>query len=222
MNFPVIEKAEVSDVARFIASSVLKNLEENKKVLLFLTGGSSVPVGVEVLRILNISKTVLDNLTVTLTDERYGDVGHADSNWHKLLEKGVDFSKIKTITVLRGEDFENTVGNFARDLERVLVNADFKIGLFGIGKDMHTAGILPGSASAQSLDFVCGYNTAQFSRITITPKAIAMLDEAVVCLRGEEKREVVEHLRKENDINIEPAQILKKVSLLTVFTNYEN
>mgnify|MGYP001575447240 CR=1 FL=1 len=52
MNFPVIEKAEVSDVARFIASSVLKNLEENKKVLLFLTGGSSVPVGVEVLRIL--------------------------------------------------------------------------------------------------------------------------------------------------------------------------
>jgi 6-phosphogluconolactonase/glucosamine-6-phosphate isomerase/deaminase len=68
---------------------------------------------------------------------------------------------------------------------------------------------------------VCGYDTPTFSRITITPKAIEKLDEAVVWMQGENKWNVLKDLEKDIDIKKQPAQILKKVPLLTIFTDYK-
>ena len=73
---------------------------------------------------------------------------------------------------------------------------------------------------------------ATFSRITITPFAIKKLDEAVIWAQGEEKWEVIKNLKNDiparphegsgagGDITKQPAQILKKVPLLTIFTDY--
>jgi 6-phosphogluconolactonase/glucosamine-6-phosphate isomerase/deaminase len=66
-----------------------------------------------------------------------------------------------------------------------------------------------------------GYDTPTFSRITITPKVIEKLDEAVVWAQGEDKWGVVKDLiRNEIKIEKQPAQILKKVPLLTIFSDY--
>jgi len=223
MNFTVKEECNISDVADFLASAILNQLKEGKKVLFFVTGGSSVVVGIEVVKILEnrVEENLLKNLVVTLTDERYGEVNHKDSNWYQLVSRGFNLKGARLIHILICSDSETTLKAFNKVLTDELEKADYKIGLFGIGKDMHTAGILPNTVAADSDDFACGYDTSQFSRITITPKTILKLNEAVVYLKGQEKKDVVKNLEKENDVKSEPAQMLKKIPKLNIFANYE-
>ena len=209
----------VIDTADFIASLVSDKIK-NGKVLLALPGGSSIEVGVKIFEILSTQD--LHNLTVMLTDERYGKVGHPDSNFFQLEEKGFNPGNSRTIPVLTGGDMESETKRFGENLKNELEKADYKIGLFGIGADGHTAGMLPGSGAVTSEDYAIGYNTETFSRITMTAKAIEKLDEAVVYAVGEEKRPVIESLKENIDIIKQPAQILKKVPLLTIFTDYMN
>ena len=221
MGFTIKTTKQAEDAAKFVASAILKKLKEKKRVLFFVTGGSSISVGVLVAKILK--KHPHKNLTIMLTDERYGRVGHKDSNWQQLLEKGFDLPEAKIIPVLSGDSLAVTTKKFNTNLARGFKKSkeiQYKIGLFGIGSDGHTAGILPGSGAVLSKKLAFGYDAPTFSRITITPKAIEKLDEAIVWAQGKEKWEVLKDLQKNNSILKQPAQILKKVPVLTIFTDY--
>jgi 6-phosphogluconolactonase/glucosamine-6-phosphate isomerase/deaminase len=208
-----------------LASSILKQLRSGKQVLFFATGGSSISVGAKISKILREypDKNLMKNLTVTLTDERYGPLGHPDSNWQQLLDRGFSLPQARLIPVLTGENLSITTEKFSKALNEELMISEenkYRIGLFGIGADGHTAGILPGSKSVESLNLACGYDTPTFSRITITPKVIEKLDEAAVWAQGKDKWGVIENLLEENiPIIKQPAQILKKVPLLTIFSD---
>ena len=211
---------DVKVVAEFITDKILKQLSAGKKVLFFATGGSSIAVASKMAELLK--NTSYKNLTVMMTDERYGPLHHADSNWQQLLEKGFDLPQATLIPIIDGSDINKTTEKFNLELEKELKKADYKIGLFGVGKDGHTAGIIPKSDAVKSQAWACNHKTPQFERITITPKTIEKLDEAVIFMQGEEKWKVVEDLEtKDIDINLQPAQILKKVPLLTLFTDYK-
>lgn len=214
---------EVKDAANFIASSISSQLKIGKQVLFFVTGGSSIAICVKVAELLNVvaNKDLIQKLTITLTDERYGPPNHKDSNWYQLMQKGFSLPGAKLIPVLTGDDRVTTTKKFNKILNEEFMIAEYKIGLFGIGADGHTSGILPGSDAVKSEDLACGYNTPTFSRITTTFKAIEKLDEAVAWVQGEEKWWVVKDLLdKDIEMTKQPAQILKKVPLLTIFSDY--
>ena len=65
-------------------------------------------------------------------------------------------------------------------LKEELKRADYKIGIFGVGVDGHTAGILPQSVAVNTEEIIFGYETPEYDRITITPKTIASLDQAIL------------------------------------------
>jgi 6-phosphogluconolactonase/glucosamine-6-phosphate isomerase/deaminase len=224
MSFTIITTTNGEEAAQFLASSILKQLELGKKVLFFIPGGSSIPVAVRAAEILRESRNKnLQNLTITLTDERYGEIDHPDSNWHQLKENGFNLPDAKLLYVLsEGDNLETTAQKWSEVLDAELKNADYKIGLFGMGADGHTAGILPESPALQSENFAHGYVTQSFSRITMTEKAIEKLDEAVAWVQGENKWEVIKNLAENIPITKQPAQILKKVPTLTIFTDYKN
>lgn len=211
---------EPKDAAEFVANAISNQLKQGKEVLFFVPGGSSIAVAVKVAELLKSQPH--DKLSTTLTDERYGEVGHKDSNWQQLLDKGFDLPEAKLIPVLTGDDFETTVHNFNENLAYEFNVAKYTIGLFGVGKDSHTAGITPGSIAVKYPDLVCGHQTDKFARITVTPTLIKELDEAVVFMQGEEKWQVVKDFEKNIDVMKAPVQILKKIPLLTIFTDYEN
>jgi 6-phosphogluconolactonase/glucosamine-6-phosphate isomerase/deaminase len=215
---------EIKDAAEFVVNSVFNQLEKGKKVLLFLTGGSSVAVGVKIADILKekADGNLLQNLTVTLTDERYGPIDHFNSNFFQLSEKGFSLPKAKIIPILIDEDKNITVEKFKNNLNEEFTKAEYKIGLFGIGADGHTAGILPESVAVSAKNLAFSYETATFSRITITFNTIEKLDEVVVWAQGEDKWKVLKELNTEIDLAKQPAQILKKVPLLTIFSDYVN
>lgn len=219
MSFTIKTTTKVDDAGNFVASSILNQLKLGKRVLFFVTGGSSISVAVKVAELL--LGTPLDNLTIMLTDERYGPLNHKDSNWYQLIQKGFNLPGAVLIPILTGEDITKTTKKFNTILNQELKIAEYKIGLFGVGPDGHTAGILPDSVAVNSKDLACGYDTPIFSRITITPKTIEKLDEAVAWVQGEGKWPVLRDLEKDIDIIKQPAQILKKIPLLTIFTDYK-
>lgn len=205
-------------VADFTAEKLNDKLSANKKVLWLVSGGSAIDIAVQVSKLLGSNN--LHNLYVTLTDERYGPVGHADSNWQQLLEAGFDLPKAKLFPVLIGQDLQATTDNYAKNIEDALDQADYSLGLFGMGRDGHTAGMLPHSpASLEQQKPAIQYKGSDFQRVTITSAVINRLDTAVLYAVGEEKALALLRLKTDVDVADQPAQALKRVKEFYVFTD---
>lgn len=204
----------------FIAHRIIEELKNNHHVLWLVPGGSAITVATEAVQ--QIALHDHHNLTVTLTDERYGPLNHPDSNWHQLQVAGFNLPQAKLISVLIDSDFVNTNKIFAYNLEKAMVAADYIIGLFGIGSDGHTAGILPHSPAVLTRELTCAYKASNFKRITITPVAIAKFNEGVVFAQGEAKWPVFTKLNQTLKISDQPAQTLKSLERLTIFSDYKN
>jgi len=206
-------------VIDYLVKILNSRLESGQKVFWLVTGGSAIAIAVEVSK--QLDEKLLHNLTITLTDERYGIVGHRDSNWQQLKDNGFSLPTATLKPVLSGEPMPETTANFAKMLKAMFREADFSLGLFGIGPDGHTAGILPGSSAVNEKSLAHGYDGGIYQRITMTVPAIAKLDEAVVYVVGEPKWAVLDQLERDLPLSKQPAQILKQVPKLTIFNDYK-
>jgi len=203
-----------------LASAIITELNQGKKVLWFLTGGSSIPSCVEVLKILKNSNADLKKITVTLTDERYGEVGHGDSSWKKLTDAGFDFAALNTIPVLTGKNFEETTTDFESSLSNAFSANDVIISQFGIGSDLHIAGILPLSVATEESNLVSAYTSEPFKRITLSLVTIRKINKAFVFIFGESKRNVISELKESQaPIKEKPANILKEIYEVFVYSD---
>jgi 6-phosphogluconolactonase/glucosamine-6-phosphate isomerase/deaminase len=205
------------EVAEYIANNIKLHLDNSEKVFWLVAGGSSIPIAVETSKLL--ANSMLDNLSVSLTDERYGPIGHKDSNWQQLLEAGLFLKGAELIPVLEGENLDDTTLSYAGKLASQLKDCDFSVGLFGIGTDGHTAGILPGSPAIEAKTLTVWYDGIDYKRVTTTPQTITKLDEAVVYAVGKGKWPVLDKLDKDLSLDIMPAQLLKRVRKLTIFND---
>ena len=121
--------------------------------------------------------------------------------------------------MLFGEDRDATATAFAALLKGRLAAAEYRLGFFGIGPDGHTAGILPESPAVAAAGLAAAYDAGAFQRLTMTPRAIAQLDEAVVYAVGEAKWPVLDNLDRDVAVALQPAQSLKQVPALTIFND---
>ncbi len=205
-------------VADYISDTLTRALHAGRQTLWLVPGGSSIAIAIEVSKRLHSQN--LQNLAVTLTDERYGQVGHADSNWLQLQDGGFDLPGATLLPILNGQDRAQTTEEFDKLLGKALEHADYAFGFFGIGPDGHTAGILPNSPAVYSQHLAASYDAGNFERITVTPLAIARLDEAVTYAVGKPKWPVLEQLEKTSqEFTKQPAQALKTVPGLTIFND---
>jgi 6-phosphogluconolactonase/glucosamine-6-phosphate isomerase/deaminase len=201
----------------YIFRQISSQLEAGKSVLWLVPGGSSIEVA------LLVAKTLaghdLSKLTMTLTDERYGPVGHADSNWRQLSDSGFALPGATLHPVLTDLPMDETVQHFGEIIRSAFSEADYSIGFFGIGPDGHTAGMLPGSPAATATTTTSGYDAEKFLRITITKSVIAKLDEAVVYAVGENKWPIVNALNDTITSEDWPALSLRTAGKLTIFSD---
>ena len=215
-----INTSDLEKISDFVATCIIDKLKIGQRVFWFVPGGSAISVASLVAK--KISRHDHHNLIVTLTDERYGPLDHVDSNWRQLKEAGFNLPEAKLIPVLADYDFLASAKIFAANLKRELITSDYVIGLFGIGPDGHTAGMLPHSPAVLSTELTCAYDAGNFKRITITPRAIAYFDEAIVYAQGESKWPILKQLNQEIPVIDQPAQILKTIKKLTIFSDYKN
>lgn len=208
-------------LAKYLADTISTELHAGKRVLWLLAGGSAIPVAVQAAGQLVAFGVPLEKLVVTLTDERHGVVGHANSNWKQLEDAGFSLPGAELHPVVTGKDLAGTVADFEAFLAKELSAAQYRLGLFGIGPDGHTSGILPHSSATRESRLAHGYDGGEHQRVTTTAVAIARLDEAVVYAVGEAKWPVLERLMTDVPVDEQPAQVLKRVSKTTVFTDMD-
>ena len=204
--------------AKATAKELTKHIENNEKVLWLLSGGSSIQIAVSASKML--AGLDLSKLFVSLTDERYGGVGHESENWQQLVDGGLSLPGANLYRPLIGESVEKTVLEFNNWLDINMKNSDYRLGIFGIGTDGHTAGIKPNSTATRSSELVSSFKGDDFERVTISFNAIKKLDEAIIQVSGKDKKAVLgEVINHSKPITDQPAQILKQVPNATIYSN---
>lgn len=217
-----MEFIRISDLntgERALAARLANELSE-RRVLWLVPGGSNIPISVIVMN--SLPKKLQANLTVALTDERYGAPNHLDSNWLQLREAGFRPGVAKIIPVLgnRPMPLGETITAYEKNLKQALDEVDLVIGQFGIGPDGHIAGILPNSSAAIDKNLVCGYQAPTFTRITLTPAGFKYVDAAYVFAFGDEKLQTLQNLLDKNlPIAKQPSQILKTIEEVYVYND---
>lgn len=203
-----------------LAGELVNALAENKKVLWLVSGGSNILATKEIMD--RIAPELTAQLTIAPIDERYGPVGHADSNWQQLLSGGFDPKAARTLPVLEPDlDLEATRLHFTQIITPALQNSDFVIALLGIGPDGHTAGILPNSPACRETDaYVSAYESSPYTRITLTFPALQRIHKAYVFAFGEAKLPTLQQLQSEDvDLATQPAQILKALPDVYIYND---
>lgn len=205
--------------AKSVAERLQHELEASKQVLWLVCGGSNIPLIVEVMNDLPAERK--NQLTIMLTDERYGEPGHAHSNWYQLDQAGFQAGQAHIIpTLVPDLSLEETCKQYEQRVAEAFTAADTVIAQFGLGADGHIAGILPHSPAVTEAKLVEGYNAGELTRITITPPAIRQINAAYALVYGETKHDAVARLRDENlPLEEQPAQILKELHESYVYTD---
>jgi 6-phosphogluconolactonase/glucosamine-6-phosphate isomerase/deaminase len=217
---------------------VVDLLRQDDESLLLLSGGSAIKAYPPIAKAIS-QQVVSRDLVVGLVDERFGPVGHADSNERLLAEKvdlvemcqqyGVEFGSV----LQSGAPLEQAASQYNEWLKHRWATAR-RIAVLGIGMDGHTAGILPMESGMfekifGGQDLVVGYRLedGEFAgRLTITPKAISQLTDIVVVATGPAKESVLRNVfgsevAKSNIAppHQKPATILHNHPSVTLFTD---
>ena len=199
---------------------LVKELAAGKQVLWLLSGGSNIQGSVEVMN--NISPRLRSKLTVTLGDERYGKVGHINSNFAQLLKAGFKPGRAKLIPVLQeGLSFEATAVRFDQYLCKAFQTADTVIAQLGMGDDGHVSGILPHSPATETLtSLTTAYRAKPFDRMTLTFHGLEQISAAYVFAFGEPKRLALQTLHHRRlPLAEQPVQILKQLREAYVYND---
>ena len=219
------------DAADCLLSKLKKTNIRKKRCLLLLSGGSSVNIYSRLAEYIRRSQFNSENLAVGQVDERIRPDKQEEINFEMIKESGI-------VSVLTGKNIpfyripqENSLPEsadfYSAQLSKLFNQYDFHMAVLGIGSDGHTAGLLPGYQKMWDKNrFAVGYkNRGQFRhRITITPKAVKLLDYALFVAAGAEKREVLKKIiqNNENDLNLLPGMVIHNIKTADLLTDIQN
>ncbi len=190
---------------------LVTELSDAKKVLWLVSGGSSISSSVAVMD--GIQPDLQHLLTIMLIDERYGPVGHPNSNFEQLMQAGFNEGAATLLSVLRPDyTLEETAADYNLIVQSEFARADIIISQLGIGEDGHISGILPHSPAAGVTEvLVTSYASAPYERITTTFRALQAIDADYSLVFGNSKKAALHKLQTEQPLVEQPSQILKQL-----------
>ena len=189
-------------------------------ILLLVSGGSAIAIEADVLRQMADCPEILGVLPM---DERFGLQGHNDSNIAQ-LNKGLHTNSPVAVHDVLNQNlpFSDTVEHYSALAQDLFARADHIVGIFGIGTDGHTAGILPHSpATTDNVSTVIGYTWQDYERITLGANALAQINTAFVLAYGDSKKQALGRI-KANDESFEalPAKVLHDIPDVTIYNDF--
>jgi 6-phosphogluconolactonase len=220
-NLELIHANDNQTPAQALASRIRQRLTTGQSVVWLVSGGSAIAVAVRARQLLGAIGPD-EHVSVCLIDERFGPVGHADSNWQQLLDAGFDTTGLQAYPILADStDVGQTAARYDATLTQLLQPDAYSIGLFGIGSDGHTAGLLPHSAPLSADELVGRYQGPDYERVTITPRLIKRLNEIVVYACGDAKGHALEQMQQDGSASDIPARLLWGTQNTTVYTDWQ-
>lgn len=202
-----------------LAKRLQTELKAGKRVLWLIGGGSGIQATVAVMDALPADLT--EHLSIFMTDERYGEVGHVNSNARQLTEAGFTPKEAVFVPMLQpGFSMDETQERYEQALRQAVEHADIVLAQSGIGPDGHIAGILPHSAAVTASGWIATYEAPHYTRMTMTFEALRQIDAAYYMAFGDEKKPALTALRDEDlPLDEQPAQILKQIKEAYVYND---
>jgi len=221
MSLKVIQTHDEHLCAETLAVTISRLVLQKKKVLWLVPGGSNIKIAVTALNLLleKVDEENMPMITMALTDERYGPVGHKDSNWQQLIDSGFAFSKIKAVPILTGLPLEETVKNYGEEVTNLFAAANHVVAQFGIGADGHIGGVLPHTVGVDSKATVIGYESAPFVRISLSLSMMKKINSAYAFVFGESKKDALQKLLQDGSLDDIPCRVLKLIPEAYLYTD---
>lgn len=212
------------DTAKDATADIVQNIQNLAKtkhsILLLVSGGSAISIETDVIRQLQDCPNILGVLPI---DERFGPQGHADSNIAALLSQIPLTNSVALHDILaQNVSFDQTVEYYSSLTQDLFSKADYIVGIFGVGTDGHTAGILPNSpASTDTVATVIGYSWNDYERMTLGISSLLQIDTAFVLAYGPGKKNAIEKLyEKTEPFESLPAKLLYDIADVTIYNDY--
>ena len=162
----------------------------------------------------------LKNLTIGLTDERYGEVNHENSNWKQLLDAGLNVGGIALLPLLTGKSIEETTRDYAQSIETLHAEGVTIIAQLGIANDGHLAGVLPHTLGVYDPRTACFYVEPKYERITLTLEGLKKISTSFSFMYGEAKAPIVSRFFDTTiPYDAMPAQMLRNMSEAFIYTD---
>ncbi|MBI4991315.1 6-phosphogluconolactonase, partial [Candidatus Gottesmanbacteria bacterium] len=136
--------------------------------------------------------------------------------WRVCRERNIPYDIIS-----QEETLEKSGDQYDRTVEKLFKEYVYKVAVLGIGEDGHTAGLLPGYEKKWNKNkYIVGYRISQHrqnnamalfcqgkgnfpQRISLTPKALKELDQAIIVAVGEKKKTAIKKLlNQSNESNL--------------------
>ncbi len=200
------------------AKEILYEKVDNKTAL-FLSGGKTP----EPLYQRLATEQIIKPAAAAIVDERFGNPMHQNSNELMISQTGLfeyfSRNKIPFFSALQKDvSCEEAAKKYDEKIREIFFHFPHSIGITGIGKDGHTAGIAPNRddfknplfADSQKNLFVSCFNdaTGYFKeRITLTFAGLSLLDFIIVFAFGEEKQEALQKVFSKGSLEEIPARI---------------
>ncbi len=219
-----IVKVKDKEEGQTKAHDVLKKMVDNQ-TLLALSGGTSP----DYLKMIIEPGDIIPG-AICVVDERYGEPFHENSNELLLQKAGLkdwaDANCIETHKVLKGKNPTQTAADYEKEVSDLLKRFKKRVGVMGIGSNIHTAGIFPNGEAGKSADLVVSevVEDAYPQRITMTLKALGGFTAFIVMMFGSGKKKALALVldEKENDMQKYPAIFYRKSKIPTyLITNID-
>lgn len=200
------------DEGNLKAHDILKKLVDGE-TLLALSGGTSP----DYKKMIVVPGDIIPG-AICIVDDRFGKPFHKDSNEYLLQKVGVkkfaDDKCIESHKILKGKSLEETGEIYAAEMDELFEKFPKRVGVMGVGANLHTGGIFPNSVAARAPKLALGYEVEDKfkKRVTITFRALSEFTNFVILMFGEEKREALLKMMDEgeNDMHQFPAIFYRK------------
>ncbi|MBL8121489.1 6-phosphogluconolactonase [Candidatus Saccharibacteria bacterium] len=215
------EGVEVAIAA--IASAIAAPLQDGKKVLWLTSGGSCIRPQVAVMaKLRELPSEQLAGLRILPVDERYGPVGHENSNSEQMRQASFDPGTAQWFDVLEGKPMAATVEEYANTAADLMAESSTVVASLGMGPDAHTAGLLPHSpVFTDTTSSVVGYSWSDYERMTLGVEFLLQIDIVFLLAYGESKKAALERLHSNTEpIEDVPAKLLYDLPNVTVYNDF--